>query len=195
MSWVRVIIFAVLTALYTGIALSINLLDNTSFQDIGVYLDWWFIFAIIVIVNCEKWFEASLKCFVFFLISQPLIYLIQVPFNPLGWGIFMYYRHWFIITLMTIPGAAVAFLLKKKNWLSAAILCVPIIYFSNAFVSYFAWFTRSVPHHILSSIFCLACTICLPHYLLEEKKHKAAVYIIAVLMIIACVIMPSLRLI
>ena len=195
LTWLRVILCAVVTALYTGIALSIEFLDNTSFQDIGVYLEWWFLFGIIIVVNSEKWWEASLKCFVFFLISQPLIYLVQVPFNTLGWGIFMYYKRWFVITLLTLPGAAVGFLLEKKNWISSIVLCVPILYFANATVSYFAWAMRSMPRHILSAIFCLAMTVLLPIYTLDEKKHRALPYIIAILMIAGCVVVPGLRLI
>ncbi len=41
--------------------------------------------------------------FFFFLISQPLIYLLQVPFSSMGFELFIYYKYWFIWTLLTIP--------------------------------------------------------------------------------------------
>ncbi|MBQ0110502.1 MAG: hypothetical protein KBS41_01045, partial [Oscillospiraceae bacterium] len=76
MSWLRVIIFALISAVYTALINQVPLLKNTSFTDIAVGFECWVLFAIIIIVNCRKWWEASLKTFVFFLISQPLIYLI-----------------------------------------------------------------------------------------------------------------------
>lgn len=195
MTWIRVILYAIIIGIVVGMILNIPMLDPTSFHDIGVYLDWWFLFAIIIVKNCKKWHEASLKCFVFFLISQPLIYLVQVPFNRLGWGIFMYYKRWFIITLLVLPGAVIAYLLKKKNWISVAILCVPIIYYANAAVSYFAWFTRSMPNHILSALFAAACVAGLPIVLLDDKKQRLAVYIVGLLMAAGTVAVPGVRLI
>ena len=49
-------------------------------------------FAMIIISNCKTPKEAAAKTFVFFLISQPLIYLLQVPFSWQGWGLFHYYK-------------------------------------------------------------------------------------------------------
>lgn len=107
--WSRVIILAVITAVYTAVINLMPFLKETSFQDIAISLECWILFAVFIIVNCKNWWEASLKCFVFFLISQPLIYLIEVPFNSLGWRIFQYYKYWFIMTVLTLPGAVVAF--------------------------------------------------------------------------------------
>ena len=64
-----------------------SFLADTSLQDPGIYLEAWFVLALFVILNCGSALEAGKKCFVFFLISQPLIYLVQVPFAFLGWGI------------------------------------------------------------------------------------------------------------
>ena len=36
------------------------------------------ILAIFIIVNCKNSKDAIIKCFVFFLISQPLIYLVEI---------------------------------------------------------------------------------------------------------------------
>ena len=78
MTWLKVILLAIFTAVYTALINQVSFMKDTSFQDIAIYVDWWILFAVFIIVNCEKWWEASLKCFVFFLISQPLIYLIAV---------------------------------------------------------------------------------------------------------------------
>ena len=195
MTWKRVILLAVITAAFTALVLCLEFLDNTSFQDIGISFECWFLFAIYIIVNCDKWYEASLKTFVFFLISQPLIYLLQVPFSWLGWGIFQYYKTWFIFTLLTLPGAAIAFLLKKKNWLSVAVLAVPTGFLANACVGYGARAYRSFPHHLLSSAFCLALGIFFVIVLLDEKKHKIAQFIYMAIMIAIPLVGPSLRLV
>ena len=86
MSWPVVILLAVGAAVLTLIFLFVPAFKDTSFERMGVNLEAWIFFAILIIANCEKPLEAALKTFVFFLISQPLIYLIQVPFSELGWA-------------------------------------------------------------------------------------------------------------
>lgn len=54
----------------------------------GETLEAWVFFAVIIIANAKSSLDSALKTFVFFLISQPLIYLLQVPFTWQGWGSF-----------------------------------------------------------------------------------------------------------
>ena len=184
MTWPKVIILAVITAVYTALINQVSFLQDTSFQDIAVYPDWWFLFAIFIIVNCKKWWEASLKCFVFFLVSQPLIYLIEVPFYAYGWDIFRYYDYWFKITVLTLPGAAIAFQLKKKNWISVLVLSVATGYLSWASVHYFRAAQANFPNHLLSAVFCLALAVFFVFILLDKKKHRiTALAIIAAVFI------------
>ena len=137
MTWPRVILLAIMTAVYTALINQVPILKDTSFQDIAINVDWWILFAVFIIVNCKTWWEASLKCFMFFLVSQPLIYLIEVPFYEYGWEIFRYYDYWFKITLLTLPGAVIAFQLKRKNWLSILVLSVATGYLAYSSVDYF----------------------------------------------------------
>lgn len=184
MTWPRVILLAIITAVYTALINQVSFLKGTSFQDIAIYVDCWFLFAIFIIVNCQKWWEASLKCFVFFLVSQPLIFLIEVPFYEYGWEIFRYYEYWFKITLLTLPGAVIAFQLKKKNWLSVLVLSVATGYLSAASVRYFRTAMANFPNHLISSIFCLALAIFFVFILLDKKKHRiAALTVIAAVLI------------
>ena len=178
MSWAKVLLLAVVSAVITSVLLIVPSLKGTSFQDPGTYLECWFFLAIIIIVNCKKWWEASLKCFVFFLVSQPLIYLIQVPFNAHGWGIFQYYKTWFILTILTLPGAIVAYQLKRKNGLSVAILAVPLLYWAGASTSYLVWAIRRPINHLLSSLLCIAFGIACSVYLFNKAKYKKASLII-----------------
>ncbi len=62
---------------------------DTSFRDISVYLEWWILFGTIIICNSKSPKDSALKYFIFFLISQPLIYLIEVPFSSMGFGYFI----------------------------------------------------------------------------------------------------------
>lgn len=183
MTWRRVLILAVATAFYTALVNSVPALKDTSFQDIAINLECWFLFAIFIVVNCDKWWEASLKCFVFFLISQPLIYLIEVPFNSMGWQLFQYYPHWALITVLTLPGAAIAFQLKKKNWLSVLVLSVATGFLGFSCVTYARTAIANFPYHLLSAVFCFALAIFFVFVLLDENKHRiAALAIIAVVL-------------
>ena len=187
MTWSRVILLAIITAVYTALINQVSFLKDTSFQDIAINIDCWILFAIFIIVNCKKWWEASLKCFVFFLVSQPLIYLIEVPFYEYGWEIFRYYDYWFKITLLTLPGAVIAFQLKKKNWLSVLILSVATGYLAYASVDYFRAAMANFPNHLFSAIFALALAIFFVLVLLDQQKHRitALAIIAAVLIVVA----------
>lgn len=185
MTWPRVILLALITAVYTALINQVSFLKDTSFQDISIYVDWWILFAVFIIVNCEKWWEAALKCFVFFLVSQPLIYLIEVPFYAQGWEIFRYYDYWFKITLLTLPGAVIAFQLKKKNWLSVLVLSMATGYLAYASINYFRATMANFPNHLLSSIFALGLAIFFVFVLLDKKKHRiVALSVIAAVLIV-----------
>ncbi len=194
MTWPRVLIFAVITAIMTALLNEIPFLRDTSFQDIAIVFDCWILFAVFIIMNCEKWWEASLKCFVFFLVSQPLIYLMEVPFEPNGWDVFRYYVFWIKPTLYTLPGAAIAFFVKRKNWLSVLILSVANAYLAFMCVSHFRNMTASFPHHLLSAVFCLGLAVFFTSVLLEDKKHRTlALIIIAAVLISSLIITKPIR--
>lgn len=170
MTWLKVIIFSVITGVYTGLINQVPALSNTSFTDIAVNCECWIVFAIFVVVNCNKWWEAMLKCFVFFLISQPLVYLVEVPF--LGWEVFRYYGYWFIFTLLTIPGSFIAYWVTKKNILSSLILSVAtglLVYFG---VYYLNEAIYDFPHHILSAVFCFVSAVMLILILLPKLNTR-----------------------
>lgn len=189
MTWARVLIFAVITAVITAVLNLIPALSDTSFQDIAIVIDCWILFAMFIIMNCKTWKEASIKTFVFFLVSQPLIYLIEVPFDSMGWQLFNYYGHWFRMTVLTLPGAAIAFLVKKKNWISVAILSVATGYLACAAAEYFYIIIWRFPHHLLSCIFCIALSLFFIFAFLDEKKHRlTALAVFAVILIAAAII-------
>ena len=155
MSWPVVIVFAVATAVLTSIFLIFPVFKDTSFERMGVFFEAWIFFALLIIANCKKPLESAVKTFVFFLISQPLIYLFQVPFTAWGWGIFQYYPTWFIWTLLTFPIAYVGWYITKRNWLSLLILVPAFIELGIVFASCSLATIQSFPHLLIAALFCL----------------------------------------
>ena len=154
-TWPKLVIFAILMGLYTALMAKF-VPDGNSFHDIAVTPEWWVLPAILIIVNSKKPLEAALKTFVFFLISQPLIYLFQVPFSDMGWGLFGYYRYWFMITLLTFPGGFIGWFIKKDQWYSALILSVMTVYLIYTGVSYVPAMLENFPNHLISIIYCFS---------------------------------------
>lgn len=156
LKWWKVIAFAVATAFLTSIFLIIPIFEKTSFYMMGVYFEAWIFFAVIIMSNCKKPLESALKTFVFFLISQPLIYLFQVPFSSMGWQLFGYYYNWFIWTLITFPMAFVGWYIRKKNWISFLILLPVIAFLTLIYVGAFSFTFKHFPYRLITALFCLA---------------------------------------
>lgn len=173
MSWLFVIIFAVCTAVVTAVFNLIPALEDTSFTDIAVNLDCWILFAVFIIINCREWKEASLKTFVFFLVSQPLIYLIEIVFGNLDfYAALGYYKYWFIGTVLTLPGAFCAFQLKRKDWISVAALTVANVYLAYISVDYIYYGIQIFPRHLLSAAFCILLAFFMIYVVFDEKKFR-----------------------
>lgn len=184
MSWLNVIIFAVATAVYTAAMLIFVRPLELSFRDIGATFECWIFFAIIIMTNCQKPLESALKTFVFFLISQPLIYLLQVPFNEFGWQIFRYYDYWFIWTLFTFPMAFIGWYLKKRNWVSLLILSPMLCLLSLHGVGFISSAITAPPYHLLSGLFCFAQMILYSFAFFDKKRDK----ILSLAIMTACTI-------
>ena len=186
MSWPRVILAAVLAGVVTALA-AMFVPDGNSFHEIAVMPEAWVLFAILIIVNCEKPLEAALKTFVFFLISQPLVYLIQVPFNSLGWQLFGYYRYWFMVTLLTFPGAYIGWFIKKDNLLSGLILSVMLALLAVLGTGYVRDMLQHFPNHLISALFCFGQIPLYIFGILQNRKAKIAACVITAAAIAAAV--------
>ncbi|MCQ2485421.1 MAG: hypothetical protein MJ168_08840 [Clostridia bacterium] len=124
-----------------------------------------------------------MKCFVFFLISQPLIYLIQQPFasdNLLQ----LYYGKWFIITLLTFPGGILAFFIKRKEIWSALILAVAGVFLGVTGIGRFlnAAFEGNVSF-IVDGLFFAAVAVLLGFIFCDGKKRVLYLSIVLASMI------------
>jgi len=169
MTWPKVIIFAVAAGVYTAL-MALWVPTSCSFHDIAVTEEAWIPLALIVMVNCKGPLESALKTFVFFLISQPLVYLIQVPFSDMGWGLFGYYRYWFYITLCTLPAAFIGWYVKKNNLLAALILSPMLVLLAYHGIAYTITLRHEFPHHLISAIFCFAMIPVLVFGIFTNKK-------------------------
>lgn len=156
MTWPVVCIFAAAIGVYVGIINQIPILNNTSFQDIAVTLEWWVLFAILIVSNCKSALESGLKCIVFFLISQPIIYILELPTIGLQTALSYWLNIWLPITFLTLPGGAIAFFAKKQNALGAVILSIGNTIVALMAASYSLKMYDEFPRHLLTVVSCVA---------------------------------------
>lgn len=183
MTWKRLLILAVGTAVFAALFNCIPFFEDTSMSAPAHTFEIWVLFAIIVIFNCHGYREAMVKTFVFFLVSQPLIYLLEVPFLEEGWGLFRYYPGWFVWTICTIPGAAVAYYVKKQNVWSGFIIGVANLLVLACGLDRINILLSDFPRYLLALIFCLACAIIYIIVLLEGKRNRLIAAAISVIVI------------
>lgn len=187
----KVMGLAVLSAIYTAIMFIIPFTKDTSFRDIGINFECWIVLAIFIINNSKTAKRAVIYTFLFFLISQPLIYLIQVPFSNEGFNIFRHYGYWFIWTLLTIPGSLIAYQLKRKNLISVLILSVAVAFLGYMAATYARSAIYSFPNHLLSSLFCVASSIMLCEVLFEKRTYKIIIIIVLIISVISTYVLNS----
>lgn len=186
MTWPIVCGFAVITGIYVGVINQIPILHDTSFQDIAVTLEWWVLFAVLIVSNCKSAWEAGLKCLVFFLISQPVIFLVELPTIGLDKALYYYTGIWLPISLLTLPGGAIAFLAKRQNVLGAAILGVGNTIVALMGVSYFQQILKVFPRHLLTVASCAA--IVAVTILGIQKKRRTRLLSAAITVLLTAVI-------
>ena len=170
------------------LAISIHcpILYDTSFRDIAVTYEWWVLFAVLIVSNCKSAWEAGLKCLVFFLISQPIIFLVELPTIGLDKALYYYTGIWLPISLLTLPGGAIAFLAKRQNVLGAAILGVGNTIVALMGVSYFMQMLGSFPRHLLTVVSCAA--IVAVTILGMQKKRRTRLLSAAITVLLTAVI-------
>lgn len=183
LTWKKLIVFAIICGIYTGVMALIPATKDTSFRDISITFEWWILFAILIIVNSKTPLDSALKVFVFFLISQPLVYLVQVPFSPMGFGLFKYYPGWFRWTLCTFPMAFVGHFMKKDKWWGLLILAPMLLFLGYHYLSFFGEAVHFFPNHLLSAIFCAATLILYPLYIFKEQKIRIVGAVLSILII------------
>ena len=170
MTWPRLILFAVICGIVTAL-IALLVPEGNSVRQIAVTFEAWIVLAIIIVVNCEKPLEAACKTFVFFLVSQPLVYLIQVPFSSMGWKLFGYYKYWFLWTLATFPGGFIAWYIRRDDWIGAVIHSVALAALIMIGAGYLKQLIGNFPQYLLATLFCFGVV---PVLILGIHRRKAA---------------------
>lgn len=93
----------------------------------------------------------------------------------LGWDKALYYylRIWLPISLLTLPGGAVAFFAKKQNVTGAVILGIGNTIVALMGVSYFLKLYSAFPRHLLTVISCASIIVVL--LLGMQKRWKTRI--------------------
>lgn len=160
LSYKDVVLFALVSGIITGMILDVEVLkidaimDNSLFN-IGICFEFWVFATMLIVCRTKKPLEASCKVFLYFLISQPLVYLVKVPVDPRGWAVFADYTGWFVWTVLTFPGAFIAWYTNRKNNLGIAIFMVAILFLSYEFAQHFYVLIHHPPFQILACGFIL----------------------------------------
>ena len=188
LTWKKLIIFAIILGIYPGIIAMIPAAVDTSFTDITVTFEAWILFGIVIIMNSKSALDSALKCFVFFLISQPLIYLTQDLFQHSSLFI-TYYRNWVLWTVACFPMGFIGYYMKKdKLW--GLLILTPILFFLGYHYStYLSETIFSFPRHFLTTIFCLATLIIYPLYIFKNKTVRIVGIVISSIIIIVMTIL------
>ena len=190
--WWHVVVFAVLAGVYTGVMALLPAARDTSFQDISISFECWILFAILLIVNSRSPLDSALKVFVFFLISQPLVYLVQVPFSELGWSLFRYYPPWLMWTLLTFPMAFVGHFMKKDKWWGLLILGPMMVFLGYHYFGFFKEAVHFFPNHLLSAVFCVLTMFLYPLFIFRDKKIRIAGAVLAAVILLAASVLGLL---
>ncbi|MBQ4382842.1 MAG: hypothetical protein II795_00030 [Firmicutes bacterium] len=193
LTWPKLIIFAVIAGVYTAVMALIPALEYTSFNTITVTFEVWVLFGILIIMNSKSNLDSALKCFVFFLISQPLVYLIQVPFSHLGWSIFGYYKYWFIWTILCLPMGFIGYYMKKDKWWGYLILLPMIVLVADSYGTYLSRFIFSYPYYILIVLFCAVTMILYPLVIFNNRKIRLTGVIVSCVLIIGLTVYSFLK--
>lgn len=170
LTWPKLIIFAVIAGLYTGLMAYLPQTKDTSFADITISFEVWVFIGTLIIMNSKSNLDSALKCFVFFLISQPLVYLVQVPFSAMGWGIMSYYKNWILWTILTLPMGYIGYYLKKDKWWGLFILVPVMLFVGFHYSGFLSEAITFFPNHLLSAIFCAVTIILYSLFIFKDKK-------------------------
>ncbi len=183
LTWKRTIIFAIIAGVYTAIMAMIPMAKDTSFEDITISFEVWIFFGILIIMNSKSAKDSALKCFVFFLISQPLVYLVQDVIKHSSLFI-TYYRNWVIWTVATIPMGFIGYYMKKDEWWGLLILAPILVFLGEHYATYLSKTMFSFPYHLLTTLFCLVTLIIYPIAIFNNKKNKVVGIVISILIIL-----------
>lgn len=169
-------------------------LEGTSFQDIGISYEWWVIFAVIIVVNCKNCWGAMLKCFVFFLISQPIVYIVEILFGSLSFDMGWYYysNFWLPMTFLTLPGGLIAYFCRKQNVLGGIVLGLGNTIQASLVLVYFGMAIKQFPFHLLSGLVCVASIIVMTLFIQKKKAIRLIAILLPIVLTAAIAVLAKM---
>ena len=183
LSWKKLILFSILAGVYTAVMCLIPMTKDTSFRDITISFEVWILFGIFIIMNSKSAKDSAFKCFVFFLISQPLVYLVQDLVNHSN--LFLtYYRFWILWTLACIPMGFIGYYMKKDRWWGLCILVPMLVFLGIHYGGFLGEAIFYFPRHLLSALFCVATMILYPLCIFHNRKIKYTGFAISCVLIL-----------
>lgn len=192
LTWKKLIIASIIVGVYAGLMALLPIAQDTSFTDLNATFEVWILFGILIIMNSRSAKDSALKCFVFFLISQPLIYFVQDIINHSN--LFnTYYRYWFMWTLACLPMGYIGYYIKKDKWWGLIILAPILALVGYQLLYYIPQFMYSFPRHILTVLFCIITLIIYPLAIFENKKIKITGTVISILIVIVVITLSLLK--
>ena len=193
LTWPKLIIMAIIAGIYTAVMAMIPLVYDTSFSDLTVTFEVWIFLGIFIIMNSKSAKDSALKCFIFFLISQPLVYLFQDLIKHSNLFV-TYYRFWVLWTIACFPMGFIGYYMKKDKWWGLLILIPMLLFTGEECVGYLSKTMFSFPRHLLTTIFCMSALIIYPLAIFNNKKIKITGLIISGLLtisiVVICIINP-----
>ena len=191
--WPKLILLALAAGVYTALMSLLPQVQDTSLHTIAVTFEVWICFGLFIIMNARSNLDSALKCFVFFLISQPLVYLLQVPFSALGWGLFQYYKYWFIWTVLCLPMGYIGYYMKKDQWWGYLILLPMILLTAMSYSQYLSYLSFCCPNYILVCLFCAGAMLLYPNAIFNDRKIKTVGTAVSALLIALLTVMAVVR--
>ena len=183
LTWPKLIIASIVIGVIVGLLMTIPALKDTSFTRIGVILYWWVLFGAIIITNSKSNIDSALKCFVFFLISQPLIYLTQILVGAADWSLMGFYQNWIGWTIATLPMGFIGhWLIARKDIWSALVLAPAVGLVFIECVGEFNSAILNFPQYLLSGIFCIAVMVVILLGVLKTWKLRGISLVVAIVL-------------
>jgi len=183
-TWPKLIIWAIIAGVYTAVMAMLPITSETSFRDIAISFEVWILFGVLIITNSKTPLESALKSFVFFLISQPLVYLVQILFGSAGWSLFGYYKYWFVWTIACLPMGYIGYYMRNNKWWGLLILSPILLFLADHYYGYLNEAVAFFPNHLLSAIFTAVTMIIYSWFIFDKKELRIIETIIALLFIV-----------
>ena len=118
-----------------------------------------------------------------FLISQPLVYLVQDIINRSN--LFMtYYKFWVVWTIACLPMGYIGYYMKKDKYWGLAILTPVLVLLGFMLNKYLSETLFFFPRHLLTTIFCITTLILYPLVIFKDRKLKTIGSIISSLIVV-----------